>query len=244
MSNNLNLSQVAAGQANPEVTTNTKGGEIDAALTETTSLSVSGGNVTVTGTQFTRSVRLFVTGASVGGRTVTLPATKRLLIIEADSTNTQSVAIVVGSTSISLSPGYSALFYTDGTANGLRTLGAIGTGSAAAPVDIGIFLPGIQSAGAEVFRYIVVRQSITLPASLTGSSVSARVAATSSNVFTIKKNGSSVGTMTIAASGTTATFSFSSSVTFAVGDLFTINAPGVADATLADIAINLTGTRP
>jgi Iap family predicted aminopeptidase len=60
-------------------------------------------------------------------------------------------------------------------------------------------------------------------------------------VFTLKRNGTSIGTITFAASGTTGTFSFASSVTWAAGDLFEMDGPATADTTLANINIDLAG---
>jgi hypothetical protein len=68
----------------------------------------------------------------------------------------------------------------------------------------------------------------------------AEAAATGSTVITIKKNGSSVGTITWSASGTTGVVDFTSGTTLALTgatDRLTFHAPGTADATLADIMI-------
>ena len=53
-------------------------------------------------------------------------------------------------------------------------------------------------------------------------------------MFSIQKNGTQFLTATVAASGTTATFS-SSQTDFAAGDVLKVVAPATADATLADI---------
>lgn len=72
----------------------------------------------------------------------------------------------------------------------------------------------------------------------------ALVAPTANTDFTIKKNGSSCGTIRFeAGSPTSILITFASTVTFAVGDLLQITAPGTADATLADISITLVGKR-
>lgn len=63
----------------------------------------------------------------------------------------------------------------------------------------------------------------------------ARVAATASTVFTVKRNGTTVATVTFAAGATVGVWS--ASVTWADGDFATLEAPGTADATLADITI-------
>lgn len=82
-----------------------------------------------------------------------------------------------------------------------------------------------------------------LPASCTGSQGTGITAAAASTTFTIKKNGSAItgGTIVWATSGTTPTFANTSAVTFAVGDVLTVEGPATADSALADIGITLQG---
>jgi len=63
----------------------------------------------------------------------------------------------------------------------------------------------------------------------------ARVAATASTVFTVKRNGTTVATVTFAAGATVGIWS--AAVTWTDGDFATVEAPATADATLADIVI-------
>lgn len=63
-----------------------------------------------------------------------------------------------------------------------------------------------------------------------------------SAVFDVRKNGSSIGTVTV---GTGGTFTFSTTgstiETFAVGDRFEVFAPSPADATMADVSLTFLG---
>lgn len=98
-----------------------------------------------------------------------------------------------------------------------------------------------------MFRMRFTR-NVTLPISLTGSIADARVAATAATTLTMKKTLSGGGTSTIgtinwALGATAATFTFAAGVTFAAGDLFTIENQVSADATLADISMTIAGTR-
>lgn len=63
----------------------------------------------------------------------------------------------------------------------------------------------------------------------------ARVAATASTVYLIKRNGTQVATITFAAGATVGVWS--AGVTWADGDFATVEAPATADATLADITL-------
>lgn len=104
------------------------------------------------------------------------------------------------------------------------------------------YLPGVPAASATML-YVVATLSVNFPVSLTGSYGRAEVAATASTVFTIRKNGASVGTATFAAGATSATFSVASTVSLAAGDTLSITAPASTDATLAGVSFALAGTR-
>lgn len=107
--------------------------------------------------------------------------------------------------------------------------------------DIAGGFVGKPTASGIGLNFIAVR-AFTLPQNLTGSYAKAQTAATGTTTFTLKKNGSSIGTFEYAASGTTATFTFASAVSFAAGDILTVHAPGSQDTTLADLGIVLKGT--
>jgi hypothetical protein len=112
----------------------------------------------------------------------------------------------------------------------------------AKPFDISLFAPGLPTAGATILRFVFTR-AVTLPISLTGSKAGCGSASTGAKAFTLNKNGSSIGTVNIAGSATTATFTFSAGVSFAAGDILSIVAPTPQDATLADFFVTLLGTR-
>lgn len=107
--------------------------------------------------------------------------------------------------------------------------------------DVGGFCTGKPEASSYLVRLVSPR-AFTLPANLTGSVCKSGVASTGSSVLMIKKNGTSIGTITFAASSTTGTFSFASPVSFTSGDFLDIVAPGSQDATLADISVTLVGS--
>lgn len=83
---------------------------------------------------------------------------------------------------------------------------------------------------------------VALPTSLTGSFAACRTAPTGSYSITIKKNGSSIGSINFAASSTTATFTFSSPQTLVPGDLVEF-VGGTADATILGIYFTISGLR-
>jgi hypothetical protein len=240
MSGNLNLPQLVQNQAAPEVTANTALAQLDAALTEIVLCDGTSGNVTVTQGQYRAAARFSIINVSVA-RTVTLPAIKREVTVDVAAANVGVATLVVGSTQIVLVAGNAYFIYTDGTANGLVILSA-GIMGVQVPYDLAVFISGTMVNAQELLRMNAVRP-FTLPVSLTGSIAKAGISATGSTTVTLNKNGSSIGTLVWSAAGTLAAITFAAAVTFATGDVFTITGPATFDATLANIGIDLKGSR-
>lgn len=112
----------------------------------------------------------------------------------------------------------------------------------AQPYDVGSFLEAAPTASQIMLRHVFARQVI-FASGLSPSQGVAGTAATAQTDFDIQKNGSSVGTMRFAASGTVASFIMGSQTTFAAADKLTVVAPGTPDATLAKVSFTLSGTR-
>jgi hypothetical protein len=242
MSNNLNLTQVTENQASPEVPINDKGAELDAALTETLAIDLSAGNATVTASQQRRNVLFQASGVATTGRTVTFSSgvERGFMLFECAAANTNTISLIKGSTTLTLSPGRLYVVYLDGTANGIVARDVGGTSE---PNDLHVFIPGVLSSSQLMFRMKVTR-AFTLPANLSGGYGTAGTASTGTKVVDIKKNGSSVATITYTASATgTLATSGGTAQSFAVGDVLTIVGPASADATLADVTIDLFGSR-
>lgn len=115
----------------------------------------------------------------------------------------------------------------------------------AQPFDVFAFLPGLQTSASQKILRVKLARTVTFAANFGGSYFAGAASATSTTVFDVQKNGSSIGSISIAAAGTTATFTTSggTSQAFAAGDLLAIIGPATADATLADMGFTLVGTR-
>lgn len=110
-------------------------------------------------------------------------------------------------------------------------------------LELAVYVPGLFNSSQEVISINVVR-AFTLPSSLTGSLGTLKTApAGGSFVFTLKKNGSSIGTLTFGVGSTSGTFSFASSQSFVVADVFSISAPAVQDSAAAGLAVTMLGTK-
>jgi hypothetical protein len=105
--------------------------------------------------------------------------------------------------------------------------------------DIAFNFSGVPGAS-QKFSYIANR-AFTLPTSLTGSQAAIGTNPTSTLTVTFNKNGSSIGSVAFSTGGVP-TFTFSSPVSFSIGDILTAVAPGSPDATGADIAVNFKGS--
>lgn len=159
--------------------------------------------------------------------------------------------------------GINMLVFSDGTAlssgnldvgsggTGLTQLGAAGQvlsvntdasalEYASLPYDLTTYIRGKPVASEIVYSFLCPR-SFAWPELLTGSFATATVAATASSTFAVTRNDAPIGSFTFPASGSTATFTFSSAVTFNSGDVIQIVAPATPDPTLANIAVTFAG---
>jgi len=230
---NLAIDQVSAGQNQKEVTINDATDQLDRALTDRLDVDMSGGDVTLTNEQFRRSFGFLANGLSAP-QTLTVPAIQRPFTV-VNLSATHVVTVERGSTSFDVQPNGSALFYTDGSTDGMQLLGFVTTF-----YDIGSFAPGKPPDGDAFLRYVFIRE-VTFGTNFPLSRAIAAVAAASTAQFDIRRNGVSVGTFEFAAGSDTATFSSASAVTFLPGDEMVIVSPSPQDADLTDVSLNLAG---
>ncbi len=106
--------------------------------------------------------------------------------------------------------------------------------------DVACFLAGKPANSAIVMRHVAAR-AFVLPIHLTGSEANAAVASTSTKVYAVLLNGVGIGTITFTASDT-GVFAAAAETDVSEGDIVSITAPAVQDATLQDVSITLKGT--
>jgi len=120
---------------------------------------------------------------------------------------------------------------------------AVGTVVSVNSYDVGCSKAGKPSASELLLRLPMVR-SVEFADDFAGSEAASGTAAAATSVFTIKKNGASVGTFTFAPAGSTATFATSGgAVSLTAGDVLSVIAPGSQDASLADFGFVLRGIK-
>lgn len=108
--------------------------------------------------------------------------------------------------------------------------------------DIGVFFPGIITNSNQLLMRYKTPRAFTIPADMTGSvGVMGTAPPSSPTTLDVKKNGSSIATVTIAAS--TGNFSFTTvgsvAVDFSVGDVLEVLGPSSPDGTAADYSLTI-----
>lgn len=101
---------------------------------------------------------------------------------------------------------------------------------------------GKPTANQELFA-VEMKGDEVFPAGLTSNLGKCEVAPTGSVTLNIKVNGSTVGSMNIAAGATVATWTMASQYTAAAGDIFAFYAPTSVDVTLFGLRYTFVGSR-
>lgn len=133
MSNNLGRVEITANQNNKEVTANSSDAVLDAAITETLVIDVSTGSRLIDDTDieyadFYEAIHILIQGATVSGRTITIDPCKSVKLVSLDTDATNTVDVIVGTTTLTIEIGELVLIRMDGTTNGLVALTGSGTG--------------------------------------------------------------------------------------------------------------------
>lgn len=110
-------------------------------------------------------------------------------------------------------------------------------------VQVSTYQNGAPTASQVILRYLTA-EAWTLPANMTGSRIDVGTAPTATATLDVQRNGVSVGSIGIT-TGLSYSFSTTSgtSKVFAAGDILSVVAPSSPDATLAKIALTLTGPK-
>lgn len=243
-SNILAIPQVEENQNNRYITTNNAVSYLEQALQNpAANTSVGAGPWTITEAVFIRNFSFRASGASgafdvvVPGEINAVNGKRMFAVINADTTYTATVKTDGSGTTVVLAPGQIALIQQDH--DDLRQLTSIVTSYA---YDLGFFVPGLPTDAGTVMIWKAVR-AFTLADDFAGSQCKVGANPTSTAVFDVQKNESSIGSISINTSGV-ATFSTTGAgVSMAVGDRLKVVAPTPQDATLSDVGVAFLGTR-
>lgn len=241
MSNSTTLlDTISSTQANKEVVVNAL---LDAASPATLWGRHGSASAGLTWAYYGGNYQVGATANAIANGTVTLTASTTNYVYANASTGAVSVnttgfpggaiplyTIVTGTSTVTS--------YTDSRSYAPSATVGAGVGI----YDVGIYVEGVTSNNEVVWDFVSPR-GWTLPSGASGAAV-AGIAATASTTYTVAKNGTSIGTIAWAASGTVGTISITSSTSFVAGDVLSLTGPATADTTLANVAITLAGTRP
>lgn len=229
----LAIAHVAAAQNQKEVTINDAVDALDRASNAVLEVALGDADVTLTNAQVTRHGLIVLTGALTQSRTVTLPSGSRRLAVCNATSGGWDVGLQYGGAGqgVTLAAGATALVHGDGT--DLRVIGAPNPTQ-----EITLFSAGTLASD-QVLLHQPVTRTLTLPQGLTGSHAIARVAATAQVDLDLQVNSTSVGTISFAAGSAVGSFAAASAVSLVAGDVVTVLAPAVADATLTDLGVTL-----
>jgi len=268
---NLEVTLLTATQSAKYASVNTGFSDLDAALAAILSKEVAGtGTTTLSSAEALRHLVFDFTssGALGAGEDIEVPNNPKLYIARDSTTGGQTVTLkVAGQTGVVLTSGYQIL-YCDGTdvrevgggGGGISTIAAAtdtnisGPASGemlrwdgadwvneAVPYDVGAGANGTFTSSQVVLRYVFARAA-TLPTD-TVEAFLGTAATDATATFTVKKNGSSIGTFAFNTSSQTPDTVSITGTAFAAGDRLTVEAPSSVDTTAADIHVTFPLTR-
>lgn len=200
-------------------------------------VTITSADVTLTAGQAENAHYIRVSGAFTANRNLIVPTSAKGWTVEHAGTGSHTLTVKAATgTGVSLVEGTSQQVYFDGT-NVIPDGQAVGTG--VAPYDQSFSVDGLPGDGAVLYTFGPAVRDWRLPATLAGSKGKINTAATTSSaVLTLKKNGSTIGTLTAAVAASTFTVSFASDVDFlaASDDIFTVIGPSPQNATFGDFS--------
>jgi hypothetical protein len=240
-STNLKVTLIDPNQQNKHITANDAFDAFDRIFADTYAL-----NTALNPSPYTvpspdpalRFLFLVASGALTADYNVVLPTNRHLFLAKNSTTGGFNLIVkCLGHAGVTILPGTSRLCYVDGT-----DVTQVGVSADNGPTVVSLFAPGLPAAGVTVLRTPFTRP-VAFAAGLANSKGICGVAPTGAVTLGLLKNGGSIGSVNFAAGATVATFTFATAVTFSAGDILQVTAPGVADATFADVAISLEGNR-
>lgn len=265
----LGITLLTVGQSTPETTVNDALQRLENAMQRKLAPAMTGASSTyaLSNAEFTTYGYFAPTGTGAVG-TLVVP-----ISIDGNGTlinrifwvnNTLGAALTVsctgGGTSISLATGEICAAFCDGvnvlklsstnvtqvfTANANVITNTSGSLTTETPIyDITPFFGGKPTISGGLMGRMVIGRNLSLGSGAVGwQAYAGTPAADASQDITIKKNGSSIGTITFASGSNTGSFTFATTVSLSGGDRLEFYAPAVQDSALSDISICIKATR-
>jgi hypothetical protein len=177
---------------------------------------------TLTKEEFRALIAINTDNAQTTGQTITVPDSVKK-IFTAHNNSGFDLTIQQGTTSFVLATGDRAMFFTSGVANNLSKLFGITAAAAGVSLVMRPQFPIADPINKLVYQR-VLHDNFTLLSVANGLNAQAYVnTPPSANMaLTLRKNGSSIGTVDILSGQNTGTFTVASDVSFVAGDRFDI----------------------
>lgn len=110
------------------------------------------------------------------------------------------------------------------------------------PYIVVLYIPGMVI-NDFVYPQHIFTHTVTIPSGFSLSRCKSRYIASNPFIFSIRKNGIEVGTVTFAANTSNGVFASTSAVTFNAGDVIEIKSQAISDPSLYDVSFSIYGTR-
>lgn len=243
----LNIPEIAQNQNNKYITHNNAISYLEQASNARLLKTVAGvADVTLTAAECTRYRYYKLSGGSGNHNLVFLGEidllavnnANREVIVENATIYVTTIKSDAAGTTVTLQAGQKALVRQDHDDFTLILLYAGST----VPYDIGVSITGLPDDNVEVMKFVAVR-TIDFADDFGGSRGHVGVNPTATSIFSVSKNGSAIGTISISTSGVFTFVTTGAGVNLVAGDRIAIQSPTPQDATLANVAIILFGTR-
>ncbi len=241
----LAIDEIAETQANKHITINEAIAALEAATNARADISLSTGDRTLTEAQFTRNF-LFVVSQQSTARSLFIPARIRTVnpvhrFFAVRNNGSYDVTVLSSATipgsQVVVAAGTTTFLHAEDI--NVSAMGSVGGGLS---YNIGIFLPGLIPNNAEVFR-MRFPDAVSFNDNFIGSMGSCGTNPTADTAFTVDKNGTSIGTVTINTAGTfTWVTTGTTAEVFSVGDVMRVTSPS-QDVTLANVGFTFRGVR-
>jgi hypothetical protein len=129
----LSITELADGQVDQFATANEMVRALEGATQNYLSVDLSAGNATLSLANY-QDYFVFVSSGNTVSRSITVQQNKRFFAVR--NGGSAALSVILGSTTKTLPAGETAIYYTDGAANGLYTFAASASSTAAISVEI------------------------------------------------------------------------------------------------------------
>ena len=192
--------------------------------------------------EFYRRMVFTFTSGSTGGFTFQVPTAEKIFYVDNQSGFLLTLDATGSTAQVSLEDNTKYQMY-ESTAGVFTVLDSQeSTASLNRPLDVAAYLPGAYTNTQTVLKFVYPRSAL-IGDDFPLSQGHVAVALTGAKAFDVHRNGSSIGTCDFTTASLFATFTSSTTYTFAAADILEIFAPSSTDATGVDYSFTIAGVR-